>query len=322
MRTLLITAIGGDIAQAAATIVRKAYPDWTLVGTDVATRHGGSLFVDRLLPALPASDAGYVEWLEGLAERCAADYCLPLSEAELGVLAIRSGDRVGPARLLWAGARAVKVGCDKLGTAGFLKEIGIPAPWTVAAEDEDRVPEYPCFFKLRRSAGSKAVFVCRSPEDVRFLRQRYPAAVLQEYLPDDEREVTCAVFRSGRGEIAVLPMLRRLVGGFTGWAEIIDDREIEAQCRQIAESLDLVGSINVQLRLTKAGPRIFEINPRLSSTLLMRHLAGFSDLIWMIEEAEGRFARIKYLAAGTVLVRTQGAAILPAVSKGGIQDGN
>ena len=54
---------------------------------------------------------------------------------------------------------------------------------------------------------------------------------------------------------------------------------------QIAESLDLFGSINIQLRLVeKEGPMVFEINPRFSSTVGMRHMIGFSDLIWSIEE--------------------------------------
>ena len=30
------------------------------------------------------------------------------------------------------------------------------------------------------------------------------------------------------------------------------------------------------------GPRIFEINPRFSSTVMMRHAIGFSDVAWML----------------------------------------
>ncbi|MBK8119729.1 MAG: hypothetical protein IPK39_11525 [Sulfuritalea sp.] len=70
-------------------------------------------------------------------------------------------------------------------------------------------------FKLRHSAGSKAVFVCKTMGEIHFYRERYPEAVIQEYLPDAEREVTCAVYRSRSGRTEVLQMLRRLVGGFT-----------------------------------------------------------------------------------------------------------
>ena len=46
--------------------------------------------------------------------------------------------------------------------------------------------------------------------------------------------------------------------------------------------------INIQLRITEEHtPKIFEINPRYSSTVLYRHLFGFEDLIWSIEDRLG-----------------------------------
>ena len=53
----------------------------------------------------------------------------------------------------------------------------------------------------------------------------------------------------------------------------------------IAKNWNLEGSINVQLRITKKGPVIFEINPRFSSTVLFRHLFGFKDLEWSLQDA-------------------------------------
>ncbi|OQA34678.1 MAG: carbamoyl phosphate synthase-like protein [Betaproteobacteria bacterium ADurb.Bin341] len=315
MTRILITAIGGDIAQAAASIIRQSLPDWSIVGVDMDTRHGGSLFVDQFSVAPSALSDGYLDWLKKFIAEQRIDYCLPMSEAELSVFAELDSDHVAGARLLWAGKLPVKIGCDKLKTADFIRAAGIPAPWTLAATEDAVPPEFPCLFKLRCSAGSKAVFVCKSLDEVYFFRKRYPEAVLQEYLPGDDKEVTCAVYRSASGEIEVLQMLRRLVGGFTGWARVIDEPEITAQCRRLVEALDLRGAINVQLRMTAAGPRIFEINPRFSSTLLMRHLAGFSDLLWLLDEVQGRPVRLQRPVAGTLLARTQGAVVLATPSK-------
>lgn len=311
MTNLLITAIGGDIAQAAATIVREACPDWTLFGTDQETRHGGARYVDQLFVAPSAREAGYQTWLEQFVRTHQIDYCLPMSEAELVVLARRGDSRVGQAQLLWAGAKMVLIGCDKLATAEFIRSIGLPVPWTLAATGDVAPPTFPCIFKLRYSAGSKAVFLCNSIEEVTFFRQRFPEAVLQEHLPDASREVTCAVYRTASGATHVLQLLRRLAGGFTSWSQVIDVPEITAQCRAIAEAVDLRGAINVQLRLTDDGPRIFEINPRLSSTALMRHLVGFTDVRWMIEEALSRPIVLNPAPVGAIVVRTQGAALLP-----------
>ncbi len=312
MTSILISGIGGDIAQATASIVRKAFPDWRIHGVDMDTRHGGRLYVDQFSIAPPANSQGFVAWLEEFVALHEITYCLPMSEAELAVLAKVCDGQVGPAQLLWAGKKAIEIGCDKLKTAEFIRSIGIPAPWTLPATAEVSPPEFPCLFKLRHSAGSKAVFVCKTIDEIHFYRERYPEAVIQEYLPDAKREITCAVYRSRSGRTEVLQMLRRLVGGFTGWAEVIDEVQVREQCVKIAEALDLFGAINIQLRMTPAGPRIFEINPRLSSTVLMRHLTGYTDVLWMLEEAAGRDFQPKPQTPGTVLVRTQGAAIVPS----------
>lgn len=55
--------------------------------------------------------------------------------------------------------------------------------------------------------------------------------------------------------------------------------------KQIAEKIDLVGSINVQLKLSSKGPCVFEINPRFSGTVKFRHMMGYQDLIWSIEDS-------------------------------------
>ena len=50
----------------------------------------------------------------------------------------------------------------------------------------------------------------------------------------------------------------------------------------LAEKINLEGSINVQLKINKKRYAIFEINPRLSSTVMMRHKMGFKDCVWWI----------------------------------------
>ena len=70
---------------------------------------------------------------------------------------------------------------------------------------------------------------------------------------------------------------------WSGYGEIIEDDRIEHLLVKLAKFLNLRGSINVQLRIHKEQPTVFEINPRFSSTVLFRHLFGFKDLLWSIE---------------------------------------
>jgi carbamoyl-phosphate synthase large subunit len=311
MTTILITGIGGDIAQSIATILRSEVPQWRVLGCDVHDRHGGSLVTDDCFIAPTASSGSLDAWLLELFDRESVDFCLPTSEAELRHFLARNTWQIGGVPLLMANEKAISVGCDKLATARHLVDAGCPAPWTVPA-DESHAPEvqYPCIFKPRRSAGSKGIFVCASAEEAEFYVSRMADAVLQELLLPADQEVTCAVYRTRDGRTATLQLLRRLNGGFTGWAQVIRDEAVEVQCQRLAESLDLRGAINVQLRMTARGPRVFEINPRFSSTVLMRHMLGFKDLVWALQEAQGMQVDFFYPRVGTVAVRTQSCAVL------------
>ena len=111
-----------------------------------------------------------------------------------------------------------------------------------------------------------------------------PDFIVQEYLDGNGGEYTCGLFRSKNGVIRTIIIKRKLMGGLTGYGEIIDNSEINLLLIDIANKLNLIGSINVQLRITSKGPIVFEINPRFSSTIRFRHLLGFKDLIWCIED--------------------------------------
>ncbi len=309
MKCILITGIGGDIAQSVATLVRGARPSARLVGSDMHEQHAGRLFVDECLILPPAHDPAYGTALREALVRHQVDLIMPMTEAEIGVMdrSVIGSPQMPP----WVGpgARVVAAGLDKLATARSLAGIGLPVPWTVAAGVE-RPPEYPCVLKPRFGSGSRAVFMINNDEEALCLAKKYPESVFQELLQPAEAEVTCAVYRTRDGRISTLQLLRRLVGGLTGWARVIRDEAVEHMCKAIAEGLRLGGSMNVQLRITTAGPRVFEINPRFSSTAVMRHLMGFTDVVWTLDELDGREVSPAPVALGRVAVRLQHSVIL------------
>lgn len=309
MTTVLITSIGGDIAQCVATIIRECTStSYRLVGSDVHDQHGGKLYVDAFRRLPRADDPAYVESLMSLIRAESVDIVIPMSEPELealcDVMATHSG-----IRWITPGSKVIKAGVDKLVTAELLAGAGLAMPWTRPVSAGPPAA-YPCILKERKGSGSRAVFKANDREEAEYISARHPDAVYQEYLLPDDGEVTCAVYRSRDGRMAVLQLLRRLVGGFTGWAQVIQDPEIREICTRTADILDLRGSMNVQLRVTASGPRIFEINPRFSSTVLMRHRIGFSDVLWSLQESAGLQVEFPDVPAGTRIVRTQGAAVI------------
>lgn len=81
------------------------------------------------------------------------------------------------------------------------------------------------------------------------------------------------------------------LGGLSVEAVLVDEPFIENMASYIiAEATGLIGSINIQSRRL-ANENIFipfEINPRLSSTLLFRKRFGFDDLVWWLDVLSGK----------------------------------
>ncbi|MFZ3018226.1 MAG: ATP-grasp domain-containing protein [Gallionella sp.] len=305
---VLITGIGGDISQGVATILRENRPDLRLIGVDVHAQHGGHLFVDHFQLVPKANDPGYLDAIKEVVRKHSVGIVIPMSEPELGAT-LPFPELAPGVKWITAGERVVEAGLDKLETMEALKGLGIPVPWTRPVSN-GRPVAYPCILKSRTGSGSRAVFTVADNEEADYLAKRHPNAVFQELLGTVEQEVTCAVYRRQDGKISSLLMLRRLTGGFTGWAKIIKDEETARMCETIANGLDLRGSMNVQLRLTDKGPRVFEINPRFSSTVLMRHRLGYTDVLWAIEEAEGKQVVFPEIPQDRIMVRVQAAAVI------------
>ena len=169
-----------------------------------------------------------------------------------------------------------------MATANFLKNNSIQCPWTIKAE-QGLPPKLPCIFKPRSGQGSKRFEIVKDNARAEELLHS-SGYIFQELLLPDDQEYTCGVFRSKAGELRIILMNRTLSGGLTGKGKVVENKEIESYVRIIAEALDVEGAINMQLRMTATGPVLFEINPRLSSTVVFRHKLGFEDLLWVMED--------------------------------------
>ena len=307
-QTVLITAIGGDIAQGVAAILKEVRPDYRLIGADIQDSHAGGYYVESLFKLPRADDPRYQESLYRLAEKEKADFVIPMAEPELRALAPHL-DTPAPWTWITAGRTVVTTGLDKWETNRRLSQLGIPVPWTVLASEQPPL-NYPCIFKLRHSWGSRHLAVIKSKAEADYMSSSFSDGIFQEFLEPEEKEVTCGVYRTRQGKTAVIPFLRRLSCGTTTWARVIADPETTAMCELAARGLELQGSMNVQLRITQKGPRIFEINPRFSSTALMRHRLGFSDVLWSLDESENKAIQFPDLKAGQTVIRVYDAAVL------------
>ena len=292
LRSVLVTGGAGDIGRGIAKILRDVPWVGDVHGMDISGEFPAAAYYRDFVTGPTVRDPGYLDFLGAQVERLGVDLVIPMSEPEIRHLGAARVTEVGGAPVLMPSARAMDVGFDKLATARFLEDSGLPFPWTVVAADTEPVA-LPCIMKSRSGSGSKSVHVV-TEENAARLREQTDGMIYQELLSTDDDEYTCGLFRSAAGSVATIVFRRRLVGGRTGYARVVRDPAIEQLLHDLAERLDLVGSINVQLRRTDRGPVVFEINPRFSSTVVFRHLLGFQDVAWAVLDRFGALGAIDF----------------------------
>ena len=276
----LVTAIGGDVGQAIAIVLKRHHPDCEIVGSDVRNIALKMDLVDKYLVSPPAEDFNFLRWIKQTISDHGITVVIPASDAE--VVALLETDDIG-ASVVGPSKSAVDISKDKLLTANFFSENEIDGPQT--QDILSAAPtSYPVIVKPRSGRGSRDIYICNDIEELESLRQNFPQSIVQEMLTPADSEMTCAVYRSEISGTRVLVMNRRLSGGTTSWIRVVKDDRISRYCEKIAECLNLRGSINVQLIDTAEGPKAFEINGRFSSTVAMRDQLGFCDLHWSIQD--------------------------------------
>lgn len=309
---ILLTGAGGDIGIALVRVLKETWPSVEILGADCQPDAVGAAFVDRFF-MLPRADCRtYVQALKDVIEQERASLVVPLAEAELARL-LSEGlipGEIGGAQVVCANTAAIETGLDKWATNNLLIGAGLAAPES-GLVGQHEPGDFDLIIKPRSGQGSKGLLrLARSEfENVAGSRQGY---IWQRWLKDDAAEFTCGVARFQSMPTRSLAFRRRLSGGLTGSGEVVYDQRIVRLCEDIAELLELEGAVNIQLRMDQGQPLVFEINPRLSSTVGFRHRLGFCDAIWSIQNALGQpIAGYDPPPAGTRIDRVAQEVIRP-----------
>ena len=280
---VLVTGVAGDIGNSIGRVLKESTIVDNVFGCDIHNEHLGNQVFDACEVVPRANEKDYLEKLRCLKEGLGLDAIVPTSEPELRFLAARSADDYYGLPFVMANLQAMEIGFDKYRTSEFVRSLGCQSPWTKRVIDE-MPSEYPCILKSRSGAGGQGVYLVKDAERVSAYRTLYPDYIWQEYMPDNHHEYTCGVYGCADETFRTIVFRRRLAAGVTGYAELVQNQDIENLCVRVAKGLSLKGSINIQLRLTSKGPMIFEINPRFSSTVAFRHKLGFQDVVWSLQE--------------------------------------
>ena len=277
----LVSGIASDIGFGIGRVIREWGIFNSIYGMDMHEDHAGSCVFDDTISCPAANDPTYLQWLEKHIFDNRIGIFIPTSEAEIAKLSKLQVDTIGSCKVLINNASLVATCLDKHETMTHLDKFGISTP-KFGLLGTDFPNKYPVIVKPRSGQGSKGIAKVISKKDL--LKIKADNLVWQEYLSSDDNEYTIPIYRSYVSGIRMVIIKRKLVGGLTGSGEVVKDNDIYNYALKIANVLDFQGCINIQLRTTKSGPKLFEINPRISSTVVFRDKLGFSDLKWWISD--------------------------------------
>ena len=284
---VLVTGCGGDIGQSIGKILNQVNFINELYAIDINQNNAGKFIYKNFSLGLPCNDPNYISFLYELINKYKIDILIPISEPELRFFSQQDNLNIFGEKIITANLESLKIGFDKFKTSEFLKENNLLYPETFKIRDCNlkEIKKYPVVLKHSKGSGSKNIFIAQNEETLvlysSMLDENY---IIQEYISGDMGEFTCGLYRSKNNEIKTIIFKRKLIGGFSGYGNVVYNKDIDILLHTIAEAINLQGSINVQLRLTNKGPVVFEINPRFSSTVYFRHLFGFYDLLWSIQD--------------------------------------
>lgn len=278
--SILVTGAASHLGRGLARILNGLPWINNVYGMDIRDQFPTTHFYKDFVRGLRVDEAGYLEFLINMINQFKVELIIPMSETEIRFFNEKRIDEINNVPLLIPSFNIMSLGFDKFQTAKFLEENKYPFPWTMLV-NQGQPLETPCIMKSRNGSGSKDINIV-TKENLEFYKQGRGNWIYQELLLPNEEEYTCGIFRSKKGETKMILLKRKLSYGRTGYAEVIQNAEIINLLHEISNKINFQGSINVQLRMTKKGPVIFEINPRFSSTLVFRHKLGFRDVEWAI----------------------------------------
>lgn len=269
---------------------RAAFEKMGMEGCIVTTDINGlapALYLGDVHCLLPrARDPGFLGRLCDLCLREHVDLIIPLIDPDLDVLARnREAIQNVGTRLLLSNTRAIEICQDKEKTYDFLKRNGFSTPEVYRNLDEAIQHGFPLFIKPADGSASTNTFQATTLDELRFFAGYVENPLIQEFI--DGEEITVDVFSDWSGEPLLAVPRRRLKvrAGEVLVGRIERDPELEQQCMKLAEQLETVGPVNVQVIQSVSRYYFIEMNPRFGGGYPLSIAAGAPIAEWTIQMA-------------------------------------
>lgn len=287
---VLVTGAGSGVGQGIVKALRISDLPVVIIGADIAPMNAALYRTDEAVLIPRVETEGALGRIIELFKHYDIQVVMIGSEFDLAFFSANKEEieRRAGVIVVVAPPQTVAIADDKWLTAEFLRKNGLPYAEAYLPQDSDdavRVADqwsYPVVLKTRRGTSSRHVHIVKDRAQLLECFAATPLPMLQRVIdiPSSElgSEYTCSVFKTADGVMIGPFTARRTVRGGTSWhIEVAPFEVLHAPLLSIAGALDFVGSLNVQLMLTKAGAIPFELNSRFSGTTAVRAYFGFNE---------------------------------------------
>jgi len=332
--TVIMTGAGAPGASGIVRSLRSTDErDIYIVGVDMNEEAYGFALVDEAYTVPPGDDDDYISRMADIAQWESADVILPLTTAEIEPLAVNR--ETFDATVMVSEYEALSVANDKAKLYEFLGDEGFEsAPTYRRVGDEEAFvdavealgyPEQPVCFKPPVASGMRGFRVLDDRTDrlTRLLDEKpdtavttleevlpvlssadsFPELAVMEYLPGEEYSVDVLAMD---GEVGpVVPRSRARTRAGISFEGVVERRqELIDEAAAICRDLGLAYNVNVQFKYDADGdPKVIEINPRVSGTIIMCVGAGANMPYLGVKYALGESIPAVDIDWGTRMVR-------------------
>jgi carbamoyl-phosphate synthase large subunit len=297
-QNILIPGAGGAAGVGAIKSLRMYNFAHNIITTDANPLSAGFYLADRGY-VLPFADASTF-----------LDEALNIIEAEnIGIIFPTSGFDIIPysknkKKLSDIGVTTVVSDYECLNTCldkyRFYKTLSNKFDLPFTTKNPDQIDSFPCIVKPIFGKGSRDVFICTNREELDDVLEKHENMIIQEYLPNKEYTIDVMSDLDGNPIVAIPRERVEIKAGISSKGKVVLDENIQEECLEVAEFLNLKGPSCMQMKVDSNGePKIIEVNPRMGGATIMATYAGanFAEMILkMVNEEDILIPKLKEIS--------------------------
>ena len=279
MRPLNILMTAGSrrvpLVHAFRNALRSTGTPGRVIVTDVNPLSPAVHVADRAYRVPLATDPEYVAELLAICQAEGVRLVVPTIDDELPLIGAARDRFRAVGAVVACSSEATALLCnDKYATCRHLAAAGVPAVDTWTLSDLPVNARLPLFIKPRSGRGAVNAFTVRTKRDLWFFGTYVEDAVVQEYLQGPEFTIDVLCDFDGR-PLSIVPRERVVIrSGVMDRGRTVKDGTLTDLAIAACAAIPFAGPINIQCRMRRDQPVIFEINPRFSGGIPLTIQAG------------------------------------------------